>query len=107
MASKKARFGEALGNYSLAVIGGGLFLTVLNVLLVFLAPGIAAIMGSLGGKALAFLGGLVTVLIYLLINLNRDAHDLEAGQEVFAAIIPFVISPILGILVGFYLEKFS
>ncbi len=107
MVSKKARFGEALGNYSLAAIGGGLVLAVLNVLLVFVAPGIAAITGSLGSTTLAFLGGLLGVLIYLLVNLNKDAHDLETGQEIFAAIMPFVISPVLGIIVGFYLEKFS
>ncbi|MFB6204674.1 MAG: hypothetical protein ABEJ75_03440 [Candidatus Nanohaloarchaea archaeon] len=107
MASKKSRFGEALGNYSLAAIAGGLLLAVSNVLLVFVLPGVAALMTSLGGKALALIGALALVLVYLLKNVVRDAHDLETGLEIFAAILPFVISPVLGVVIGLYLEKFG
>lgn len=107
MESKRSRFGEALGNYSLAAIAGGLVLAVLNVLLVFVSPSIALIILSVGSTVLAFLGALTGVLIYLVMNISKNAHDLETGLEIFAAIIPFVISPILGIIIGFYLEKFS
>lgn len=97
--STTARFGDAIADYSLAALAGGLLVGLLSILLVFVFPPLAAMTQflAIGG---AFLG----VLIYLVMNIRGDGHELETGLEVFAAITPFLISPILGILVGVLLK---
>ncbi len=100
----KADFGDTLVDYSLAAIAGGMVLAVTGILLIFALPTVSGPLSAPGSRMIAALGAVAGVSIYLIVNLRKGNRQLDTGNEIIAAFLPLLITPLLGLLSGLALK---